>query len=543
MNKFKYKITVYLPILFALVLIAGIFLGTRLSPGPGSKIFSVDHSKYNKLSDIVSFIEHDYVDTVDIDKLQDETIIEALKNLDPHSHYIPASQFDEMSEHLDGNFEGIGVQFRIEKDTVMVILPIAGGPSEKVGIKAGDRIVIVDGDTIAGVGINNSEVMKVLKGPRNTKVDVGIFRRNAPEILDFTIKRDVIPTYSLDIAYMVNDSVGYIKLNKFSATTYKETIDGLMKLKAQGMTKLILDLRGNAGGYLQAAIDISDEFIEKEKLIVYTEGKNRPRSFAYATGRGNFEEGELIILIDEGSASASEIVAGAVQDNDRGTIVGRRSFGKGLVQEQMNLYDGSALRLTVSRYYTPTGRCIQRPYENGTDDYNKEFHDRFVNGEVLHADSIHFDDSLKFVTPRGKIVYGGGGIMPDIFVPIESGGHLAYYNRLINRGVIYDYAFEYTDSHRDELAKYKDYKDFDKGFNISNETFNGLVEFAENNGVEKDDDGIGERKDDIMILLKALIGRNILNDEGFYPIYHQKDNTFQEALRIMNEGGKVIGYQ
>ena len=349
MNKFKHKITVYLPILFALVLIVGILLGIRISPGDGanSNMFSIDLSKYNKLSDIVSFIEHDYVDTVDINKIQDETIMEVLKNLDPHSSYIPASQFDEVSEHLEGNFEGIGVQFRIEKDTVMVILPVAGGPSEKVGIKAGDRIVMVDGDTIAGVGINNSEVMKRLKGERNTKVDVGIIRRNSSEMLDFTIKRDVIPTYSLDIAYMVNDSVGFIKLNKFSATTSSETYDAIRDLKAEGMQKLILDLRGNTGGYLQAAIDVSDEFIKNEKLIVYTEGKNRPRNFAYATKKGNFEAGEIIVLIDEGSASASEIVAGAVQDNDRGTIMGRRSFGKGLVQEQMNLYDGSALRLAT----------------------------------------------------------------------------------------------------------------------------------------------------------------------------------------------------
>ena len=537
MNNFKYKITIYLPILFALVLVAGILLGIRLSPGSSarSKIFSVDLSGYNKLSDIVSFIEHDYVDTVDIDKMQDETIAELLNNLDPHSSYIPASQFDELNEHLEGNFEGIGVQFRIEKDTVMVILPIAGGPSERVGIKAGDRIVMVDGDTIAGIGIANPEVMKRLKGPRNTKVNVGIIRRSSPEMLDFTIKRDVIPTYSLDIAYMVNDSIGYIKLNKFSATTTRETLDALKDLKSQGMTKLILDLRGNAGGYLQAAIDVSDEFIKNDRLIVYTEGKNRPRSFAYATGKGNFEEGNLIVLIDEGSASASEIVAGAIQDNDRGTILGRRSFGKGLVQEQMNLYDGSAVRLTVSRYYTPTGRCIQRSYENGSKDYYNDFHDRFVNGEIFHADSIHFDDSLKFTTPGGKIVYGGGGIMPDIFIPVESGDHLAYYNRLINRGVIYDFSFEYTDTHREELSGFDNYHKFDKEFKVSDEMFNNLVEFAEKNGVEKDTDGIEARKDDIEILLKALIGRNILNDEGFYPIYHQKDNTFQQALKLMNE--------
>jgi carboxyl-terminal processing protease len=540
MKNYKYKITIYLPILFALVLIVGILLGIRLSPGTDAKsnIFSIDLSKYNKLNDIVSFIEHDYVDTVDINKIQDETIVEVLKNLDPHSSYIPASQFDEVSEHLEGNFEGIGVQFRIEKDTVMVIQPVSGGPSEKVGIKAGDRIVMVDGDTIAGIGITNSDVMKRLKGERNTKVDVGIVRRNSPDMIDFTIKRDIIPTYSLDIAYMVNDSVGFIKLNKFSATTSEETYDALRDLKSRGMKKLILDLRGNTGGYLQAAIDVSDELIKDEKLIVYTEGKNRPRSFAHATKKGNFEQGELVVLIDEGSASASEIVAGAVQDNDRGTIMGRRSFGKGLVQEQMNLYDGSALRLTVSRYYTPTGRCIQRSYENGSEDYFNDFHDRFMNGEVTHADSIHFDDSLKYVTAGGKIVYGGGGIMPDIFIPVETGDHFAYYNRLINRGVIYDYSFEYTDAHREELALYTDYKKFDSNFNISSELFDGLVKFAEENGIEKDPDGIAARKDEIKILLKALIGRNIMNDEGFYPIYHQKDETFQKALALMN--GEVV---
>ncbi len=537
MKKFKYKITVYLRILFALILIIGILLGIWISPGSGSKsgMFSVDLSNYNKLSDIVSFIEYDYVDTVDIEKIQDETIAEVLKNLDPHSQYIPATHFDQVSEHLEGNFEGIGVQFRIEKDTVMVILPVAGGPSEMVGLKAGDRIVMVDGDTIAGIGITNSEVMKRLKGQRNTKVDVGIVRGDSPKIIDFTIKRDIIPTYSLDIAYMVNDSVGYIKLNKFSATTYKETNDGLKKLKSQGMKKLILDLRGNSGGYLQSAIDVSDEVIKNGKLIVYTEGKNRPRSFAYATKRGNFKQGELIVLIDEGSASASEIVAGAIQDNDRGTIMGRRSFGKGLVQEQMNLYDGSAIRLTVSRYYTPTGRCIQRSYENGSKDYYDDFHDRFMNGEVTHADSIHFDDSLKFVTPGGKIVYGGGGIMPDIFIPVETGDHFAYYNRLINLGVIYDFSFEYTDAHRNELAEFTDYKKFDSNFNISDKLFADLVDFADKSGVTKDDVGIQARKDEIKNLLKALIGRTILNDEGFYPIYHQKDETFQQALGLMNE--------
>ena len=538
MNHFKHKITVYLPLLFALVLLAGIMLGMRLTPGSSGdqRIFSIDLSGYDKVSDIISFIAHDYVDTVNVDEIQDEAIVELLKNLDPHSQYIPASEFDEVNEPLKGNFEGIGVQFRIEKDTVMVVLPISGGPSERVGIKAGDRIVIVDGDTIAGIGINNDEVMKRLKGPRNTKVEVGIVRRNTPGILDFTIKRDVIPTYSLDIAYMVNDSVGYIKLNKFSATTAKEMRKALRELNDRDMKELIFDLRGNAGGYLQAAIDVADEFLKNGKLIVYTEGKNRPCDYAYATDRGSFEEGRLIVLIDEGSASASEIVAGAIQDNDRGIIMGRRSFGKGLVQEQMNLNDGSALRLTVARYYTPTGRCIQKSYANGTEEYYKEFHDRFINGEVQHADSIHFDDSLKFVTPGGKVVYGGGGIMPDVFVPVEMDDHLAYYNRLINRGIIYDYAFEYTDAHRDKLSEYKNPENFDRHFSITDTIFSGLIEYAAENGVEKNEGDIQARKDDIKILLKALIARNVFDNDGFYPIYHRKDDTFQQALKMMNEG-------
>lgn len=537
MSKFKYKITVYLPLLFAIVLIVGILVGLRLAPhgSSGSPIYSVNLSDYDKLSDIMSMIERDYVDTIDIDATEEDAIEHVLEQLDPHSQYIAAREFDAVSEHLEGNFEGIGVQFRIEKDTVMIVAPIAGGPSEKVGIKAGDRIVIVEDDTIAGVGVNNSKVMKVLKGPRGTKVNVKIFRRHAPDLLDFTITRDVIPTYSLDIAYMVDDSIGYAKLNKFSATTHEELSSALKELKKQGMHKLILDLRNNTGGYLQEAIKVSDEFLKDGELIVYTEGKNRPRNFAYATSRGNFEDEQLIVLIDEGSASASEIVAGAIQDNDRGTIMGRRSFGKGLVQEQLNLYDGSALRLTVARYYTPTGRSIQKPYDHGTEDYYKEFHDRFVNGEVLHADSIHFDDSLKYVTPGGKVVYGGGGIMPDIFVPIESGDHMAYYNRLINRGIVYDFAFEYTDTHREELSRFKTVDDYDQGFTLDNEIFEDFLAFAEKNGVERDEAGIATRKTDIQNLLKALIGRNILDDEGFYPIYHRIDKTFKEAVKQLKK--------
>jgi len=532
---FKHKITVYLPILFAIVLSSGILLGVRLgsSQADNNTLFPVNFSGYDKISDIIKFIRNDYVDSVNLNKIEEDAIDHILSELDPHSQYIPASEFDEVNEQLEGNFEGIGVQFRIEKDTVMVISPVAGGPSEKVGIKAGDRIVIVDGDTIAGKKITNNEVMKRLKGPRGTKVNVEIFRLKFKDLLDFTITRNVIPTYSLDIAYMVDDAVGYIKLNKFSATTYKEMTKALDDLNSQGMKKLILDLRNNTGGYLQAAIDISDEFLSDKKLIVYTEGNNRPRNYAYATSRGSFEEGELVVLIDEGSASASEIVAGAIQDNDRGTIVGRRSFGKGLVQEQLGLYDGSALRLTVARYYTPTGRCIQKPYTKGTEEYYKEFHDRFVNGEVLNSDSIHFDDSLKYTTPGGKVVYGGGGIMPDVFIPAEAGEEYGYYNRLINKGVFYDFAFEYTDVRRDELSRYKNYKEYLNGFEIEEPLFSDFISFAVKNGVPRDEKGIEARKVDIEVLLKALIGRNILDDQGFYPVYHQRDVTFQKAWKLL----------
>ncbi|MBE0637118.1 MAG: S41 family peptidase [Bacteroidales bacterium] len=538
MSNFRYKITIYLPLLFAIVLMGGILLGIRLAPRQTNRgnIFSVDLSKYSKVSDVLGYIMRDWVDTVNLESLEDDAIIQILENLDPHSQYIPASEFNEVNEHLEGNFEGIGVQFRIEKDTAMVIIPIAGGPSEKVGIKAGDRIVIVDGDTIAGVNTNNQEVMKRLKGPKNTKVNVKIFRRGEAELLDFTITRGVIPTYSLDIAYMVDETIGYVKLNKFSATTYEEFTNALTDLKREGMNKLILDLRNNSGGYLQAAISVCDEFLADKQLIVYTEGKNRPRNYAYATRRGSFQNEEIVVLIDEGSASASEIVAGAIQDNDRGTIIGRRSFGKGLVQEQVNLMDGSAIRLTTARYYTPTGRSIQKPYENGREDYYKEFHKRFENGEVFHADSIHFDDTLKFITPGGKVVYGGGGIMPDIFIPIETGDHMAYYNRLINRGIIYDFAFEYTDANRQVLSRFTDYKSFNLKFNITESIFEQLIAFAEKKELERDHEGIMAMKEDIKILLKALIGRNILDNQGFYPIFHQRDNVFNQAVKILKEG-------
>ena len=533
MSNFKHKITIYLPILFALVLIFGIIIGIRLVPRDTVKgnIFSVDFSKYSKVGDVLRHIKRDWVDTVNLEKLEEDAIIEILENLDPHSQYISANEFDQANEYLEGNFEGIGVQFRIEKDTAMVIIPIAGGPSDKVGVKAGDLIVIVDGDTVVGSEITSENIMKRLKGKKNTKVNIQVFRRGESQLLEFNITRGVIPTYSLDIAYMIDANIGYIKLSKFSSTTSEEFSDALSKLLNEGMTKLILDLRNNAGGYLQAAIDVADEFLVDKQLIVYTEGKNRATKYAFATKKGKFEQEPVIILIDEGSASASEIVAGAIQDNDRGIIIGRRSFGKGLVQEQITLFDGSAIRLTTARYYTPTGRSIQKPYGNGREEYFNEFHQRFVNGEVFHADSIHFDDSLKFFTKKGKIVYGGGGIMPDIYIPIRNAKELVYYNRLIGRGLIYDFALDYTDANRNSLNQYDNLRKFADNFKVSEAMFNDLISYADSQGLERDTKSINAMKEDIKALLKALIGRNILDNEGFYPTFNEKDEILQEAIR------------
>lgn len=481
---------------------------------------------------MVNYIVQEYVDSVNKEELTHEGINGILKKLDPHSQYITAEEFHEVNDPLIGNFEGIGIQFRIENDSIVVIHPIQGGPSEKVGLLAGDRIVMVNDTLIAGVGINNRGAMKKLKGKRGTSVYVSIFRRGLANLLNFKITRDLIPTYSVDISFLPAESVGYIKISKFSATTYKEFKEAVEKLKEKGLEKLILDLRGNSGGYLQASIDISDEFLEKDKLIVFTEGKNQPRESFYATRKGGLENIELIILIDGGTASASEIVAGAIQDNDRGSIIGRRSFGKGLVQRQLDLLDGSALRLTIARYHTPTGRCIQKPYDKqvGFDEYYSESYHRYVNGEMEVKDSIPVNDSLKYITPGGNIVYGGGGIMPDVFVPLNNKKELSFYYDLINKGLIFRYAFEYTDKHRSELNNYSNFEDFDKHFQITSVLFSNFIEYAVDNGANGNPEEIKFAENKIVALIKANIGRNLFDNEGFYPIYLKIDDVFNEAF-------------
>lgn len=533
MNKKNTKLQIYLPVAFSLVLIIGIWLGTQLgnSNNTSTQILNLGTNSYNKVGDILDYIVQDYVDTVDFTELENDAIVGMLEELDPHSMYISKEEFNQVNDPLMGSFEGIGISFRIEKDTITVINPIPGGPSEKVGLMAGDRIVKVDDSLVAGIGITNNDAMKKLKGKKGTKVKVTNYRRGVPELIDFTITRDVIPTFSVDVAYMVNENTGYIKINKFSATTYDEFMKAAADLVYEGMTKLILDLRGNPGGLMQAAIEISDEFLKEGELIVYTDGKNRPKRHAFATDAGDLEDIDVAVLVDENSASSSEIVAGALQDNDKGLIIGRRTFGKGLVQEQISLPDGSAVRLTTARYYTPTGRSIQRPYDKGdTESYYEEYYHRYVNGEMTNIDSIHFDDSLKYITPKGKTVYGGGGIMPDIFVPMITDTVHTYYNLLANKGLVFQFAFDYTDRNRARLNEFEDFETFNRKFKMDNNTFNELVAYADEKGISQSKEKINVSKDKIKTLFKAFVGRNVLDEEGFYPIYHKIDSTFNRAV-------------
>jgi carboxyl-terminal processing protease len=532
----------FLPIIFALVLVLGMIIGSLINSSRNNElILTYGNGGTSKVDNIIDYVVTNYVDTVKRKELEKYAITGLLEDLDPHSSYITAEEFHEINDPLLGSFEGIGISFRIEKDTIMVINTIPGGPSEKVGLMGGDRIVKVNDSLIAGNSITNNKAVRLLKGKKGTKVKVSVYRRGVPNLLDFTITRDVIPVYSMDVAYMVNDSIGYIKLNKFSATTADEFKKGVQKLRKQGMTALILDLRGNPGGFLKAAIDISDDFLSDGKLIVYTEGKARPRKYAFATSKGIWEDNTVVVLIDEGSASASEIVSGAVQDNDRGLIIGRRSFGKGLVQEQLPFADGSALRLTVARYYTPTGRSIQKPYKkNDFKDYYEEAYERYLNGELQHPDSIHFPDSLKFTTPDGKTVYGGGGIMPDIYVPLVTDTIHTFYNILSNKGLIFRFAFDYTDKNRNKLSKFKDFDSFNESFYMTDVEYDSLVKFAEAKGIKSTPEKINVSKSRIKILFKAFVGRNILDEKGFYPIYHQIDTTFKRAVYEIETNDKNI---
>lgn len=522
-----------MPLVIALSVILGMFIQQKIDLKKLNFQVRARQPK-SKIDAILNYIDSEYVDSVDVPAIVEKTIPLILEDLDPHSIYIPAKDVQAMNEPLEGNFDGIGVQFRIEKDTVAVVKTILGGPSEKVGIKDGDRIITVNDSTIAGVGITNDKVMKLLRGKKGTKVVIGVFRRGEIDLIDFNITRDEIPLYSVDVSYMIDEKTGYIKISKFAKTTYKEFQDAVAKLKNKGMSDVILDLRSNSGGYLTAAINIADEFLENGKLIVYTEGRARSKSSYNATHRAACADLGVTVLIDEWSASASEIVSGAIQDNDRGLIVGRRSFGKGLVQEPVVFADGSGMRLTIARYYTPSGRCIQRSYENGTDEYHSEIHKRYMNGEFLEADSIALPDSLKYYTSSGRIVYGGGGIMPDKFVPADTAGVSDYLTKVRRKGLEYQFSFEYSDMNRAELSKFKTLDEL-ISYIDNQDILQKFITFAEQNGVKPSAKDIKTSGETIEVQVKALIARNIFDNNGFYPVIKEIDKTLLEALRLTNK--------
>lgn len=524
---------IYLPLLFAIILIAGLLLGKSLNRYP-HQTYTQMYQSGGKLGRIIDYIETRYVDTVSRSNLVESAIPAMLEELDPHSIYIPAQEMKAVNEDMRGNFEGIGVVFNHQTDTAIIISVITGGPSDKVGVLPGDRIIMVNDSLIAGQNIPSNDVVGMLKGEKGTMVKVSLERKNVPELIDVEIIRDEIPLYSVDVSYMVDDEIGVIKINRFSETTFDEFLDGVKKLKKEGLKKLIIDLRGNTGGYMVAATNIVDQFLDAGKMIVYTQGKASPKQEIYSTSRGECKDMEVVVLIDEFSASASEIVAGAIQDNDRGTIIGRRSFGKGLVQEQYPLSDGSVIRLTIARYYTPTGRSIQKPYSDDKDDYYNDLLERYEHGEFSEADSIQFADSLKYTTPAGNIVYGGGGIMPDVFVPLDTTGFTKYYVETVRRGILYNFAFEYVDNNREYLSQYKDAKSINDYLDSIN-IFDTFVTYAEENGVPKSTKGFDHSKEIVKTRLKANIARNILDNDGYYPILGEIDKTLGIAIDYLKE--------
>ena len=489
-----------------------------------------------KFATTLYLIENYYVDTANSEKLVEDAITAALKELDPHSAYISKKNVEKANEPLVGSFEGIGVTYQLIRDTITVISPTAGGPSEKVGIMTGDQIIKIDGEDAFGKKIDNEYVQKRLRGKKGTKVTVSVKRGNDPELLDFEIIRDKIPLNSINAAYMLDNHVGYIKLDRFAQESAQEFKEAFAKLQAQGMVSLIFDLRGNTGGYLNTAIELVDQFLTEDKLIVFTEGIHSPRQEWRSTKSGLYTTGKLVVLIDEGSASASEILSGAIQDHDRGVVIGRRSFGKGLVQRPFNLPDGAQIRLTTSRYHTPSGRCIQRPYEKGVEDYAKEMTKRLEHGEYYHADSIHFPDSLKYKTDGGRTVYGGGGIMPDIFIPVDTAYNSKLYTNLVRKGALNRFTTDYGLKHRDAIkAQYGDFEQYNKDFVVGEDLIKGLKKAAEEAKVEWNEEQFQHSEKFILLQVKALIARNVWETQEYYLVMSSTDPGVQKALEILND--------
>ncbi len=537
MGNSKFSITA--PILLAVGLAAGVLLGaTMINQGNTNQAIV---NSVMKFKEVMSSIEKSYVDDVDSEVLVNDAITKMLEKLDPHSIYIPKRDVELTNADLRGEFEGIGIEFNIIRDTIIVVSPITGGPSEEIGIKSGDKIVEVDGENVAGIGITIRGVIDRLRGPKGSEVTVGILRRKSKELDHFKIIRDKIPQFSVDVGYMVNDHIGYIKISRFSSTTYDEFRKELEELKAQGLEKLILDLQGNPGGYMDRAVNVADEFIDGDKLIVSQDGRVKRYNAEFrAYKKGLFEEGPLIVLINEGSASGSEIVAGALQDHDRALIVGRRSFGKGLVQMPIPLSDGSELRLTISRYYTPSGRSIQKPYNGDMDNYQADHTQRYEHGEFFNEDSITVNDSLIYKTSKGRIVYGGGGIMPDYFVPLDTSYDSPFMTELVYNNVIREYTLNYFNENRESLEKMS-LESFSNDFEVTGPMLQELLNLAGQFNISFDQAQFDKSKPLIKNRIKAYIARSVWNNKGWYKIANEFNETFQEALNQFDKATHLAG--
>lgn len=518
------------PLVLAVVLILGIFVGRYLTGETGTYASSKSGNS-GKIIDLINRIEDKYVDEVDQDELVEKAITTMLEDLDPHSYYINYDDYKSVAESLEGKFEGIGVEFMIHEDTLHVVTPIRGGPSYKAGILPGDMIIEVDGEKLSGTGISTADVTEALKGPADSKVKVGIKRRGEPELIEITLVRDEIPIKSVVAKFMVDDETGYIKVSRFARTTGEEFSLALDELSGKGMKSLVLDLRSNGGGLMHSAISMVQEFLDKNELIVFTRGKNNKEIKEYTRYNGKYRDIDLVVLINQGSASASEIVAGALQDHDRAITVGRRSFGKGLVQNELLLRDSSVVRLTVARYYTPSGRCIQKPYGDGID-YDGEYVDRYHNGELMDADSIEVVDSLRYETDMGRSVYGGGGITPDVFVPIDTIGLSDYFRELNYAQMFRNFGYRYVDMNRGNFS-YKDFYEFDENFEVGESLMDEFIQFAVDQGVAFDADGLLYSRELIALRVKSHIGKNLFDDQALYFVNLDDDLDYKKAFEVL----------
>ena len=533
MDKNK-RLTVWLPVIIAVSIAVGIFVGNHyvsISQGP-----VLSYTSDNKINSILDIIDEQYVDTVNMTDLVENTIPKIFSELDPHSVYITAEDASAVNEELEGSFSGIGVSFNMQTDTILVISVISGGPAEKAGLMPFDRIITINDSVFSGKKKNQTEIMKTLRGAKDSKVKLGVRRGDSPDLLTFEVTRGDVPVNSVDVAYEAAEGIGYIKVSKFARNTYNEFITAIAQLKQKNCSSFIIDLRGNTGGYMDAAINMINEFMPEGRLIVYTEGKSFPRSDVYANGTGTCKDAPIVVLTDEISASASEIFAGAIQDNDRGLIIGRRTYGKGLVQTQIALNDGSEMRLTIARYYTPSGRCIQKKYEMGhTDDYEQDIYNRYMHGEFDSADSIKMDDSMKYLTAGGRVVYGGGGIMPDIFIPRDTTGVTSYYSNVVNSGVLYLYALEYSDNYREKLSSFNTWEEL-YDYLCHQPLLSNFVNFASSKGIKRRPTLINISGALIENQLQAYIVRNFFDEAGFYPIFLKDDVTLLRAIKVLQAG-------